>query len=360
MNYLELRSVSARWIDDETTLGHSKESPVTLSAEPGDWIAIVGINGVGKSTLLHAVAGTVNYVAGSISVLDQELSPKDVIERFEVGVQFVPQQESLHDNLTFEDAVNLVRYHRPALYNEKAIDGLMETMITIGIIDENKVLSPRMFDLTCAILSVPRILALDEIMPAWSGTQNRKDAYKWIQNQLPRTTVLFTEHNIDTALDVGSHVLILEPGDRVPVFSKITEETRELVSDTLTIETEDIDESEHIEPRSGDWQRIADLERPVISELRLALLVAFPGESQKRKKREQEILDDFHFLSTNRSVSTLSGGQRTVLQWFMLKLSGLGQLPATQLGHLDQDNRECLRKNWGGINDEAKSNSSDA
>jgi len=64
---------------------------VSLSIEPGEFVALVGPNGSGKSTLLRILLGVLTPRAGSVSLFGT--TPRDLHDRSRLG--YVPQRPSL-------------------------------------------------------------------------------------------------------------------------------------------------------------------------------------------------------------------------------------------------------------------------
>ncbi|WP_447972895.1 ABC transporter ATP-binding protein [Nitrospira sp. Kam-Ns4a] len=87
----------------------------TLSAEAGQFVALVGPNRSGKSLILKLCAGLVEPDAGTVRVLDRDLAELTEEERdeFRLRVGVVLQQPGLLSNLTVFNNVALpLRYHR--------------------------------------------------------------------------------------------------------------------------------------------------------------------------------------------------------------------------------------------------------
>ena len=68
-------------------------SNVTLSVAPGEFVAIVGESGVGKSTLLNCMAGLDTWDSGSVHLEDTDLGPlnddaRALLRRQKVGFVF--------------------------------------------------------------------------------------------------------------------------------------------------------------------------------------------------------------------------------------------------------------------------------
>jgi len=107
---------------------------VSLSIQPGEFVAIMGPSGSGKSTLLHLLGGLDRPASGQVMVAGQPLHAMNetqlaLFRRAHVG--FVFQFFNLIANLTVRDNIEL-----PALLNGRArgseishrADALMETL----------------------------------------------------------------------------------------------------------------------------------------------------------------------------------------------------------------------------------------
>lgn len=94
---------------------------VSLSVEPGGWLALIGPNGAGKTTLLRGVGGLVPH-AGCITlggVAVHDLVPREVARR----VALVPQEPEMPSGMTVAEYVLLGRTpHLSTLAREGARD----------------------------------------------------------------------------------------------------------------------------------------------------------------------------------------------------------------------------------------------
>jgi branched-chain amino acid transport system ATP-binding protein len=80
---------------------------VTLSVRPGEIVAVLGKNGMGKSTLLKTILGLIPLRGGVIHVggVDQTgLTPARMIAW---GLSYVPQEQALFQDLTIRDNLRL-------------------------------------------------------------------------------------------------------------------------------------------------------------------------------------------------------------------------------------------------------------
>jgi branched-chain amino acid transport system ATP-binding protein len=84
---------------------------IGLALPPGETLAVLGRNGVGKTTLLATIMGHTRLRGGSIHLADREISALPPYRRARLGVGFVPQEREIFPSLTVEE--NLLVATRP-------------------------------------------------------------------------------------------------------------------------------------------------------------------------------------------------------------------------------------------------------
>ncbi len=86
---------------------------VSLGLKPGATLAVLGRNGVGKTTLLATIMGLTTLRAGSIRFDGAEIASLPAYRRVRLGIGFVPQEREIFRSLTVEE--NLDVASRPGL-----------------------------------------------------------------------------------------------------------------------------------------------------------------------------------------------------------------------------------------------------
>jgi branched-chain amino acid transport system ATP-binding protein len=76
---------------------------VSLALKPGGTLAVLGRNGVGKTTLLATIMGLTNLRAGSVRFAGTDISALPVYKRVRLGIGFVPQEREIFRSLTVEE-----------------------------------------------------------------------------------------------------------------------------------------------------------------------------------------------------------------------------------------------------------------
>ena len=96
MNGLALDHVSAGY--GETVVLES----ISLALPPGRTLAVLGRNGVGKTTLLATIMGHTRLHGGSIGFAGRDISALPPYRRARLGIGFVPQEREIFPSLTVE------------------------------------------------------------------------------------------------------------------------------------------------------------------------------------------------------------------------------------------------------------------
>ncbi|AEF53628.1 urea ABC transporter ATP-binding subunit UrtE [Marinomonas posidonica] len=78
---------------------------VTFSAEKNETLAIMGRNGMGKTTLFKSLIGVLPLSAGGIQVDGMDISKSESYQRVARGVAYVPQGRMIFPNLTVQENI---------------------------------------------------------------------------------------------------------------------------------------------------------------------------------------------------------------------------------------------------------------
>ena len=112
-NGLILKGVSAGYGETIVLEGIAFELP------PGGSLALLGRNGVGKTTLLATIIGQTRLRAGSIRFAGREVGAMRPFRRVRLGIGLVPQEREIFGSLTV--AENLLVAARPGRWSVEAV-----------------------------------------------------------------------------------------------------------------------------------------------------------------------------------------------------------------------------------------------
>src|ERR1017187_6779460 len=86
-------------------------SNVSLSLLEGQSLALLGRNGMGKTTLINTIVGVTRYFSGKIALDGLDLTKLRPDQRAHVGIGWVPQERNIFKSLTVHE--NLTAIARP-------------------------------------------------------------------------------------------------------------------------------------------------------------------------------------------------------------------------------------------------------
>jgi branched-chain amino acid transport system ATP-binding protein len=153
---LEFRDVRAGY-GDAVVLDN-----VSFSLAEGGSMAVLGRNGVGKTTLFLTAMGFVRVARGSVSYKGQDISRVASYKRARLGVGWVPQERDIFPSLTVEE--NLTVAARPGRWDLNAVYGLFPRLKERRANMGNQLSGGEQQMLTIArtLMTNPGVLLLDE------------------------------------------------------------------------------------------------------------------------------------------------------------------------------------------------------
>jgi branched-chain amino acid transport system ATP-binding protein len=94
---LETRGLSAGYGAAQALFG------VDLSIHPGEAVALIGRNGMGKTTLVRAVMGLIPAMEGQVLIAGREMGAAPPFARAQAGLGLVPEGRQIFTTLTVEE-----------------------------------------------------------------------------------------------------------------------------------------------------------------------------------------------------------------------------------------------------------------
>jgi len=189
---------------------------VSLSAEGGEFIALLGSSGCGKTTLLRAICGFVPVASGAISVGDRDITRLPPDKR---NIAMVFQSYALWPHMTVtQNMAYGLKLRRASRTEIAARIAALLTMLRLEGLGERKVTAlsggqRQRVALGRALAINPQILLLDEPLSNLD-TRIREEVrheIKTLQQSLGITTVHVT-HDRQEAMVMADRIAILDAG----------------------------------------------------------------------------------------------------------------------------------------------------
>ena len=135
---------------------------ISLDLPPGQTLAVLGRNGVGKTTLLATIMGHTRLHRGSIRFAGREISALPSHRRARRGIAFVPQEREIFSSLTVEE--NLTVAERPGPWTVAGVYDFFPPLAERRRNYGNQLSGgeQQMLAIGRALMGNPRLLLMDE------------------------------------------------------------------------------------------------------------------------------------------------------------------------------------------------------
>lgn len=182
---------------------------VNLSVGKGDFLAVTGPNGGGKTTLMRIILRLITPTAGSVECFN--------VDGKDLTIGYLPQKNMIDSRfpITVSDVVELGLYGRKDLSPDQRRDRISETLDAVGMdLKSNACLGElsggqlQRTLLARAIISDPQLLVLDEPL-SYVDKHFEQRIYDIIEDIARRSTIILVSHEISTiAAMANRHVIV--------------------------------------------------------------------------------------------------------------------------------------------------------
>lgn len=190
---------------------------VSFEVNQGEIVALIGANGAGKTSTMHAVSGLLKITDGCIQFMDEDISKLPAHKIVAKGLAQVPEGRRIFSQLTVEENLEMGAFLRT---DNKVSDDLENIYKRFPRLKERKnqqagTLSggeQQMLAMGRALMSKPKLLLLDEPSMGLSPILVNEifDIIKEINKD--GVTILLVEQNANKALSIAHRAYVLETG----------------------------------------------------------------------------------------------------------------------------------------------------
>ncbi|MEX0371583.1 MAG: urea ABC transporter ATP-binding subunit UrtE [Tateyamaria sp.] len=206
---LNVKSLRAAYGESEVLHG------VDLQVQPGEIVAIMGRNGMGKTTLMKTLMGIVSERGGEVSVGDQSLTGLKSHQRVARGIAYVPQGRMIFSAMTVQENVEtgLTVTGQSKVPND--IYELFPVLLEMKNRRGGNLSGGQQQQLAIAraLASNPKVLLLDEPTEGIQPSIIREMArtLRKIRDE-KGLSIVVSEQVLSFALDVADRVMVIENG----------------------------------------------------------------------------------------------------------------------------------------------------
>lgn len=190
---------------------------VDLAVDSGSAVAVLGRNGVGKSTLVMTVAGLVRPSAGSVMVGGREVAGRRADEIARAGVALVPQGRRLWATLSVDEHLELAASRARGRTPRWTLERVFEVFPRLG--ERRRHLGSQlsggeqqMVAIARALLTGPELVILDEPSDGLAPAVVDRIGEVLLSLRADGVTVLLVEQDLHLAFTVCERIAVMEKG----------------------------------------------------------------------------------------------------------------------------------------------------
>jgi branched-chain amino acid transport system ATP-binding protein len=193
---------------------------VDLDVPEGAVVSLIGRNGVGKTTTLRSILGTVTPTSGVVRFDGRDVTATSPEETAGAGVALVPEERRVFPGLTVRENVEIGRLGGKRGADKPGVDAIIDEFENLRRHRDSRgsALSggeQQMLAIARALVSAPDLLMLDEPTEGLAPTIVEQVQRKVADLNAEGTTILLVEQNVGVALGVADYVYILDKGQVV-------------------------------------------------------------------------------------------------------------------------------------------------
>lgn len=187
---------------------------VSFTVEPGSLTALLGRNGVGKTTTLRTIMGLWPAAEGSIRFLGEEIRGRPTYEIAAMGIGYVPEHRAIFRSLTVEENLRLAERRRGDLARRADwIFSLFPDLKTAlkkpaGLLSGGQ---QQMLAIARALVPENRLLLIDEPSEGLAPllVEQVMEAIHRLREEVP---ILLVEQNFHAIRHLADHYVLMEDG----------------------------------------------------------------------------------------------------------------------------------------------------
>jgi ABC-2 type transport system ATP-binding protein len=212
-------AISIKGLSKQYAKGPKALNNVNFDVQQGDFFALLGANGAGKTTIIGILTGLVNKTEGTVTVCGHDLDKN--VDAVKACIGVVPQEFNFS---IFEKAINIV-LDQAGFYGiprKEAMVRAEAVFKALDLWDKKDTMSMRLSGgmkrrlmIARALVHKPKILLLDE-PTAGVDVELRHGMWKYLKELNEQgTTIVLTTHYLEEVEQLCKNVVILKKGEKV-------------------------------------------------------------------------------------------------------------------------------------------------
>lgn len=208
MKLLEVADIHTYYGDSHVLQG------VTLSAVQGSLVAVVGRNGMGKTTLIHSIIGFNPPRLGEIRYKGQKITHLRTFDIARLGIGFVPQGRRIFSSLTTKETI-VIAARKGA--SQWTLDRLLSTFPPLKkrLHSRSANLSggeQQMLSISRALAGHPDLILMDEPSEGLAPIIVQQIEKIIAEIKTEGISIVLVEQNLALALELADYIYVMSKG----------------------------------------------------------------------------------------------------------------------------------------------------
>jgi branched-chain amino acid transport system ATP-binding protein len=191
---------------------------VDLTVGDGEWVALLGAVGAGKTTLMRTIAGSLPVVRGDIAVAEEDVTGMPAYDRVRRGLSLVPEGRRLFRGMTVSEnlvaGAFTVRHRRVITERLARVHELFPILAErsrqqVGTLSGGE---QQMCAIGRSLMSAPRLLLVDELSLGLAPVVVDDLIEALARIRAEGTALLVVEQDVELSLDYADRGYVLRQG----------------------------------------------------------------------------------------------------------------------------------------------------
>jgi branched-chain amino acid transport system ATP-binding protein len=178
-------------------------------------VAVIGRNGMGKTTLCLAVMGLMSHAEGSVRFEGQELMGRAPYKISQAGIAYVPQGRRLFASLSTEEHLDMLGSRNGGRWTKQAIWKLFPRLAERRKVSAAQLSGgeQQMLAIARALLSNPKLIVMDEPSEGLAPTIVENLVQTCLDLVQEGVGLLLIEQNLGVATSLAERQLVMVAGE---------------------------------------------------------------------------------------------------------------------------------------------------
>jgi branched-chain amino acid transport system ATP-binding protein len=212
---------------DRLTAGYGALPAVrqlTFRCSPGEVLTLIGANGAGKTTSLHAIAGLLRPMSGTVALDGMPITGLASYRAARHGITLIPSGQAVFPHLTVTEHFRLALRSTARRGHVPGASSLPEIVELFPALERRRQAHAgelsggerQMLAIAVAMLLNPRVLLIDELSLGLAPkvVENLLPVIRGIADRQSAAVVLVEQH-YELALEIADHCVVVNHGDQV-------------------------------------------------------------------------------------------------------------------------------------------------